>query len=40
MEHLTGQKLSDYVSDIDHLRAWLDKVFGIKRETVEVSGEK
>jgi hypothetical protein len=36
MGHLTGQKLSDYISDIDHLLAWLDRVFGIKREAVEV----
>lgn len=37
MEHLTGKKLSDYISDINHLLAWFDKVFGIKRTAVEVS---
>jgi hypothetical protein len=37
MGHLTGQKLSDYISDIDYLLTWFDKVFGIKRTAVEVS---
>ncbi len=39
MGHLTGQKLSQYISDINHLLAWLDKVFGIKRTAVDVSAE-
>jgi hypothetical protein len=37
MGHLTGQKLFDYISDIDYLIAWFDKVFGIKRTAVELS---
>jgi hypothetical protein len=37
MGHLTGQKLSDYISDIGHLLAWFDEVFGIKRTAVELS---
>jgi hypothetical protein len=37
MVHLTGQKLSDYIADIDQLLTWFDKIFGIKRTAVEVS---
>jgi hypothetical protein len=35
MGHLIGQKLSAYISDIDHLQAWFDKVFRIRRKTVK-----
>jgi hypothetical protein len=37
--HLTGQKLSDYISDVDHLLTWFDKVFGIKRTAMELSAD-
>jgi len=36
MGHLTGQKLSGYISDIDDLLPWFEKVFGIRREKVIV----
>jgi hypothetical protein len=35
MGHLTGPKLSDYISEIDDLLPWFDKVFGIKRTVVQ-----
>lgn len=40
MEHLSGQKLSVYTSDIDRLLGWLGNVFRIERRRTSASALK